>query len=224
MNLSKNMHMERYFSSVYFSSLPIYYSTFKFLGEWLAQRNQLHGFFGGRVLSPGLRGTADCVFLSQILVQVCQQVISRPWRGWSSPRWEILGSRMVWSCLWDGAPGSGQGWSSVGAGGVLSLALMEPIIFHLSFSSLFAVIFWVLLQLGVSKPCLSVLDAAGDLNLWWSVVWSRSTQPSSHSPSATGQSRGNKTEKLVGQGDPLPISVTGKTDSTWGKWIYCWLQ
>lgn len=62
-----------------------------------------------------------------------------------------------------------------GSWGVFSLALMEPIIFRLSFSTLFPVIFWVLLQLGLSKPCLSVFDTAGDLNLWSSVLWSRST-------------------------------------------------
>lgn len=31
MNLSKNVHLESYFSCVYFSSLPICYSPFKFL-------------------------------------------------------------------------------------------------------------------------------------------------------------------------------------------------
>lgn len=93
--------------------------------------------FWGRVLSPGLRAMADCFVLSRILVQVCQQVISRPWWHWSSERWEILGSRMVWSCLWDGAPGYGQGWSSVGAGVFFLWLSWSPSFFVCHFQPLF---------------------------------------------------------------------------------------
>lgn len=194
---------------------------------WLAQRNQ-HQVSLGKVLSPSLRGMADCIFLSQILgpsvpagnIQTLEMLIFSEARGSRAAESSCLASVRWGSWLWPRVKLSGS-W-------VFPLALVKSPIFWLSFSTLlqsssgcYCSGSFKILSVCPWHCCHSLLILTSGEQLCAGLGRLAEAHPAVLSlPLLHRTRRGeNKMEKFVGQGDPLPISVTGKTDATWGRLI-----
>lgn len=90
MNVSKNMHLEGYFQVFTFHHFLFIILRSDFLAcvcarVWSALRNQGQVLWA-RARHPSPKGMAGCIFLSQILLQTYQQVISGPPSEAGGPR------------------------------------------------------------------------------------------------------------------------------------------